>query len=111
MGDDLKKNPVRDADDGNILVLVNRDNLVSSSYKPVDMVTVQGTERLIKREVHIAYLKMKADALAENLEIYIDSAYRSYSTQEKLFTSRGGGERSEHLCAAGSKRTSYGTCH
>ena len=54
------------------------------------MVAVQGTERLIKRSAHIAYLKMKADALAEGLDFYIDSAYRSYSTQERLFIAGGG---------------------
>lgn len=90
MEDRLNNSPVLDTDNGNTLVLVNRSNLVSSSYTPVDMVSVQGTERLIKREVHIAYLKMKADALAEGLDFYIDSAYRSYSTQERLFIAGGG---------------------
>ncbi len=90
MDEKINKSSVLDTDDGNILVLVNRNNLISRSYIPVGMVSVQGTERLIKREVHIAYLKMKADALAENLDFYIDSAYRSYSAQERLFISYGG---------------------
>ncbi|HBH94673.1 MAG TPA: hypothetical protein DDX91_02920 [Ruminococcaceae bacterium] len=97
MNEKLNKPSALDADDGNILVLVNRNNLISRSYTPVDMVAVQGTERLIKRSAHIAYLKMKADALAEGLDFYIDSAYRSYSTQERLFIA-GGGERSK-VCA------------
>ncbi len=98
MDEKINKSSVLDTDDGNILVLVNRNNLISRSYIPVDMVSVQGTERLIKREVHIAYLKMKSDALAENLDFYIDSAYRSYSAQERLFISYGGvnGQKNAH---------------
>lgn len=90
MNEKLNRPSALDADDGNILVLVNRNNLISRSYTPVDMVAVQGTERLIKRSAHIAYLKMKADALAEGLDFYIDSTYRSYSTQERLFIAGGG---------------------
>ena len=81
---------VRTEDDGNILVLVNKEYPVSEDYEPSDMVEIDGSlstnqNLKVKREAYEAYLEMLKDAQAEGLNFSICSAYRSYALQESLY--------------------------
>ena len=77
-------------DDGNLLVLVNKEYTVSRDYYPTDMVDIDGSlstnqNLKVKREAYDAYLEMLADAKAEGLKFCICSAYRGFSVQESLY--------------------------
>jgi len=77
-------------DDGNLLVLVNKEYTISRDYYPVDMVDVDGSlstnqNLKVKREAYDAYLAMLADAKAEGLNFCICSAYRGFEVQESLY--------------------------
>lgn len=77
-------------DDGNLLVLVNKEYTVARGYYPTDMVDIDGSlstnQKLkVKREAYDAYKAMLADAQAEGLNFCICSAYRSYELQESLY--------------------------
>lgn len=81
---------VRTTDDGNLLVIVNKEYAVSPDYYPTDMVDIDGSlstnqNLKVKKEAYDAYLKMLHDAQAEGLNFCICSAYRSYSLQESLY--------------------------
>lgn len=81
---------VRTADDGNLMVLVNKQYAVSRDYYPTDMVDIDGSlstnqNLKVKREAYDAYLSMLADAKKEGLNFAICSAYRSYALQESLY--------------------------
>lgn len=81
---------VRTADDGNLLVIVNKEFAVSPDYYPTDMVDIDGSlstnqNLQVKREAYDAYLAMLKDAQAEGLNFCICSAYRSYALQESLY--------------------------
>ncbi len=81
---------IRTVDDGNVLVLVNKEYAVSEDYEPIDMVDVDGSLSTnqglkVKAEAYEAYLLMLADAQAEGLNFCICSAYRSYALQESLY--------------------------
>ncbi len=77
-------------DDGNLLVLVNKEYTVARDYYPTDMVDIDGSlstnqNLKVKREAYDAYLKMLKDAQAEGLNFCICSAYRSFEAQERLY--------------------------
>jgi len=77
-------------DDGNLLVLVNKEYTISRDYYPVDMVDIDGSlstnqNLKVKREAYDAYLAMLADAKAEGLNFCICSAYRGFEVQESLY--------------------------
>ncbi|MGN0714621.1 MAG: M15 family metallopeptidase [Anaerovoracaceae bacterium] len=81
---------VRTEDDGNLMVLVNKQYAVSRDYYPTDMVDIDGSlstnqNLKVKREAYDAYLSMLADAKKEGLNFAICSAYRSYALQESLY--------------------------
>ena len=78
------------SDDGNLLVLVNKEYTVGRDYYPTDMVDIDGSlstnqNLKVKREAYDAYLEMLADAKAEGLNFCICSAYRGFSVQESLY--------------------------
>ena len=77
-------------DDGNLLVLVNKEYTVGRDYYPTDMVDIDGSlstnqNLKVKREAYDAYLAMLKDAKAEGLNFCICSAYRGFSVQENLY--------------------------
>ena len=77
-------------DDGNLLVLVNKEYTISRDYYPIDMVDVDGSlstnqNLKVKREAYDAYLAMLKDAQAEGLNFCICSAYRGFEVQESLY--------------------------
>jgi len=77
-------------DDGNLLVLVNKEYTVSRDYYPTDMVDIDGSlstnqNLKVKREAYDAYLEMLEDAKAEGLNFCICSAYRGFGVQESLY--------------------------
>ena len=79
-------------DDGNLLVLVNKEYTVSKNYTPTDLVSIDGSLTTnqglsMKKEAYDAYLKMLKDAKAKGFDLYICSAYRSYNTQLSLLKS------------------------
>ena len=81
---------LRTEDDGNRMVLVNKQYAVSQDYCPTDMVDIDGSlstnqNLKVKREAYDAYLKMLKNANAEGLNFAICSAYRSYELQESLY--------------------------
>lgn len=81
---------LRTEDDGNRMVLVNKQYAVSQDYCPTDMVDIDGSlstnqNLKVKREAYDAYLKMLENANAEGLNFAICSAYRSYELQESLY--------------------------
>ena len=81
---------VRTEDDGNLMVLVNRQYAVSRDYNPTDMVDIDGSlstnqNLKVKREAYEAYLAMLEDAKKEGINFAICSAYRSYELQESLY--------------------------
>ena len=78
------------ADDGNLLVLVNKEYTISRDYYPTDMVDIDGSlstnqNLKVKREAYDAYLAMLKDAQAEGLNFCICSAYRGFEVQESLY--------------------------
>lgn len=80
----------RTKDDGDLLVLVNKQYAVSADYYPSDMVAVDGSLSTnqglyFKREAYEAYLKMLKAAESEGISFKICSTYRSYSTQDAIY--------------------------
>ena len=78
------------SDDGNPLVLGNKEYTVSRDYYPTDMVDIDGSlstnqNLKVKREAYDAYLAMLKDAKAEGLNFCICSAYRGFAVQESLY--------------------------
>ena len=78
------------SDDGNLLVLVNKEYTVGRDYYPTDMVDIDGSlstnqNLKVKRDAYDAYLKMLKDAQAEGLNFCICSAYRGFEAQESLY--------------------------
>ncbi len=79
-----------DSDNGDKLILVNKQYTVSENFVPIDLVAIPGHLSTnqgisIKSETYNAYLAMLADANAAGHEIKICSAYRSYSLQTSLY--------------------------
>ncbi len=75
-------------------ILVNNKNLLSSEYIPQDLVEINEPmgSKLDKTYVnklnikaYHAFKKMQKDALKEGYEIFIDSSYRTYNYQKKIF--------------------------
>jgi len=80
----------RVADDGDVLVLVNKYYTVSMDYKPTDLVTIDNkygtyTDMEMKKDAYEAYKKMYDDAKAEGFDLKLCSTMRSYNTQKTLY--------------------------
>lgn len=80
----------RVADDGDLLVLVNKYYTVSMDYEPTDLVTIDNkygtyTDMEMKSVAYEAYKKLYDDAKAEGFDLKLCSTMRSYNTQKTLF--------------------------
>lgn len=80
----------RVADDGDLLVLVNKYYTVSMDYEPTDLVTIDNkygtyTDMEMKDVAYEAYKKLYDDAKAEGFDLKLCSTMRSYNTQKTLF--------------------------
>lgn len=77
----------------NYLLLVNKNNRLSSSFVPSNLVMVENRKKdkpnmilLLNREVSEHFnLMIKAAYLEKNYDIICDSAYRSYDYQNELY--------------------------
>ena len=83
---------VTTVDNGDKLILVNRQYAVSSDFYPTDMVAVDGSLSTnqglyFKKEAYDAYLSMLEDANKEDIDFLICSTYRSYDTQYSIYHS------------------------
>ena len=81
---------VKEKDDGDLLVLVNKYHVVGSGYHPENMVRIPASYGIysnmkMKKVAFKAYKKMLKAAKAQGLNFKICSAYRSQSTQRYLF--------------------------
>lgn len=77
--------------------LVNKENLLDSSYVPDNLVVIDQNENnfhnytnpelkpMIQRDVLEKFHKLQLDAMKENIFIIIDSGYRSYEYQKDVF--------------------------
>ena len=80
----------RVADDGDLLVLVNKYYTVSMDYEPTDMVTIDNkygtyTDMEMKADAYEAYKKLYDAAKAEGFDLKLCSTMRSYNTQKTLY--------------------------
>ena len=69
-------------------IIVNKENKLSSDFKPDNLVEVKFCSLdifYLDEETANAYKKMCLDSINKGLNISITSAYRSYNEQEKLY--------------------------
>lgn len=69
-------------------ILVNKENKLNSDFKPDNLVEVKECSLgkfYLEEETASAYEQMCLDSINEGLNISINSAYRSYEEQEKLY--------------------------
>lgn len=70
-------------------ILVNKQNPIKESYYKrvnlIDIVTEDNTETKIEKETYKAYLELKKYLKEKNIQIEIDSAYRSIKHQQELY--------------------------
>lgn len=66
------------------LVLVNKFHKLDENYEPEDLVIIEGNQ-YAKKVTALAYQKMKTDAAKVGLDLAINSAYRSYETQNIIY--------------------------
>ena len=73
----------------NILVLVNKNNQLQSSYIPSDLESISlrfaNKDKRLKKEAKEAFEKLSSEASALGYRIVAVSAYRDYSYQNELF--------------------------
>ena len=78
----------------NYAILVNKKNLLSEDYVPEDLVAIHepmGSKldktyvNRLNREAYNAFKDMQKEALKEGYEIFVDSSYRAYEYQKKVF--------------------------
>lgn len=68
-----------------LTVVVNKYNILDSSFEPEDLVLIEGTEMYLRSEAYDAYLEMKEAMNKIDLNIDVTSAYRSFNTQKTLY--------------------------
>ena len=68
----------------NFAYLVNKDNFLPSCFEPAKLYTLPNNKKIDARIIAY-YIYLKEEALKNGFNITIDSAYRSYLYQEKLF--------------------------
>ena len=75
-------------------MLVNKENLLSSDYYPEDMIEIHepmGSKidptyiNRLNKTAYINFKIMQQEALKQGFEIFVDSSYRSYEYQERVF--------------------------
>lgn len=79
--------------EGDYIRLVNRENLLDSSYKPSDLEEVKvrkykAVEIKMRAEANAAMTEMFADAEIQGVTLYAHSGYRSYQTQATMYENR-----------------------
>lgn len=70
------------------LILVNKYHKLKNDYVPDNLVTIDskyGRTLQLEKTVYEAYIKMFDDAKKEDMNLYIRSPYRSYTTQNGLY--------------------------
>lgn len=68
------------------LLLVNKQNPLSQSYRPENLVVEENSQIRIREEVAKAFKQMNQGAQAAGIqELVLISGYRSYQYQEKVF--------------------------
>ena len=92
-------------------VLVNKSHPVGRNYIPDNLITIHEItgekidktyENKLEEMAYLKYKEMQNKALEEGYEIFIDSAYRSYEYQEKLFNEfikKYGLDETKRVCA------------
>ncbi len=68
----------------NFAYLVNKDHFLPSCFEPAKLYTLPNNKKIDARIIAY-YIYLKEEALKNGFNITIDSAYRSYLYQEKLF--------------------------
>lgn len=73
--------------------LVNKDNPLDKSYEPHDLVPIKlrkssGVEMLVRKVAYDALKDMFSAAEEDGINLYVKSAYRSYSTQNTMYANR-----------------------
>ncbi len=75
-------------------ILVNKENLLSADYVPEKLIEIHEPTGLKLDKTYVnrlnivaynAFKQMQKDALKSGFEIFIDSSYRTYEYQEKIF--------------------------
>lgn len=73
----------------NYLILVNKDNKIKSNYlknvELIDIINIDGKQIKIEKATYSAYLQLKNYLNERNIEIGIDSSYRSLEEQQKIY--------------------------
>lgn len=81
----------------NFEILVNKDHLLDSDYIPNDLIITDQNEEnfhkykdpnlkpMIHKTVFEHFLRLQEDALKDGLNIILDSGYRSFDYQQKVF--------------------------
>ena len=71
------------------LTLINKDNKIKKSYfknlKLINAKLVDNTTCQIEEETYKAYLELKKKLAENNIEIGLDSAYRTIEDQQELY--------------------------
>lgn len=67
-----------------LLILANKYTYLDANYKPDDLVTVE-ENFMVRKEVKDAYQKMSQQAQQEGLSFHMNSAYRSYQSQQQVY--------------------------
>ena len=80
-----------------IKILVNKDNPISKDYVPENLIITDNNDfnfhkyvdpklkPMVSNIIYPYFKKMQEDALKENIHIIVDSGYRSYDYQKKVY--------------------------
>ena len=75
-------------------ILVNKENLLGEDYIPEDLITINEPtgskldptyKNRLNEEVYAQFKAMQAAALEAGFEIFVDSSYRDYAYQKRVF--------------------------
>lgn len=71
-------------------ILLNKYNKLSENYNPADLVKIDkdyavDDKQSGERKAVMAFMKMANDAKSEGYEIFVNSAYRSYASQQETW--------------------------
>ncbi len=75
-------------------ILVNKENLLGEDYVPEDLIVINEPtgskldptyKNRLNEEVYAHFKAMQAAALEEGYEIFVDSSYREYAYQKRVF--------------------------
>lgn len=87
--EESEESPYLDGDD--LLAPVSKETWLSPDYEPLDLAPIPpeispSGERLLRLEALAHLEEMWQDARADGVKLEVLSAYRSYATQERIFT-------------------------